>query len=131
MERKSADAKFNTPQVIYDPEIFNEKVMEKMQNTYKTLLELSTRLEPVTLNELPIMPRYLTIPPAQTPDKFIAVHDMIRMHAINNPDRIALSCAEKNQDMSYGELDNTSTLRAHGTCCEGEWRTMKRLTMNT
>lgn len=59
MERKSADAKFNTPQVIYDPEIFNEKVMEKTQNTYKTLLELSTRLEPVTLNELPTMPRYL------------------------------------------------------------------------
>jgi hypothetical protein len=89
--------------------------MERMKSTYMKLLELSARSGLVYLNELPTMPKYLTIPTAQTPNDFIAVHEMFRMHAINDQNRIALSCAEKKHEMTYGELDNASTLRAHGT----------------
>lgn len=95
--------------------MFNDEVMEKMKNTYKNLLELSKCACPVPLSELPTMPRYLSIPPRGSPDEFIAVHEMFHVHAINNPDRIALSCAETNQAMTYGKLDDASASRAHGT----------------
>lgn len=98
--------------------------------TYKALLELSEREGPVTLNELPTMPTYLALPLAEDPDKFIPVHEMFHMHAIQNPNRIALSCAERNQVISYGGLDCTSTLRAHGTFRLRSKDKNQRLTMN-
>lgn len=80
-----------------------------------TLLELSKQKAPVSLNEMPTMPRHLTIPPQEAPDKFTAVHEMFHQHAISNPNRIAMSCAESNHAMSYGELDESSSLKAQGT----------------
>ncbi|KAH9868108.1 hypothetical protein J1614_007180 [Plenodomus biglobosus] len=50
--------------------VFNEKTMEKMQSTYRALLELCSRDGPVLLNELPTMPKYLSLPPVQTPEDF-------------------------------------------------------------
>ncbi|KAH6654887.1 amino acid adenylation domain protein [Truncatella angustata] len=99
--------------VIHDPEIFDDKTMNRMRSTYMRLLELSYRQDPVLLNELPSMPTYVTLPSAKAPNNFIAVHDMFRLHAAENPDRMALSCAERHCHMTYGELDNNSTLRAH------------------
>lgn len=93
--------------------------MESMKRTYQALLELTKRESPVTLNDLPTMPTHLSLPLAQDPDEFVPVHGMFHMHAIKNPDRIALSCAERKETMSYGELDYISTLRAHGTYAKG------------
>lgn len=90
--------------------------MDSMKSAYMTLMELSKRQNPVLLNELPTMPRHLSIPEVEDANTFIPVHEMFHMHAINNPDRIVLSCAERNLAMSYGELDDASALRAHGTC---------------
>ena len=85
-----------------------------MKRTYMNLLELISQPGPIVLNQVPSMPRHLTVPSENT-GHFVAVHDMFRMHAAANPDRIALSCAETGHDMTYGELDDASTLRAHST----------------
>lgn len=89
--------------------------MDGMRSVYMTLLELAKRQGPVLLNELPTMPRHLSIPAGEDHNIFIPVHEMFHMHAINDANRIALSCAEMNLAMSYGELDDASALRAHGT----------------
>lgn len=86
-----------------------------MEDSFKGFLHLSNQESPVLLTELPRMPRHLTIPPTQRSDGFMAVHDMFHEHAIADPDRIALSCAESDQDVTYGELDSASTTRAKGT----------------
>lgn len=114
--------------MIYDPKIFDEATMNNMRSAYMTLMELSKRQGPVLLNELPTMPRHLAISTGEDPNTFIPVHQMFHIQAINNPDRIALSCAEKNLAMSYGELDDASALRAHGTSSERHDGRMKRLT---
>lgn len=92
------------------------------------LMELSERQGPVFLNELPTMPRHLSIPAGEDPETFIPVHEMFHMHAINNPDRVALSCAERSMAMSYGELNDASELRAQGTSGGRQDARTKRLT---
>lgn len=85
-----------------------------MKSTYLSLLDLSKSETPIFVNELPTMPRYLTVPLPGATERFTAVHEMFHMQAISNPSRIALSCAESNHVMSYGELDETSSLKAQG-----------------
>ncbi|KAH6693374.1 thiotemplate mechanism natural product synthetase [Leptodontidium sp. MPI-SDFR-AT-0119] len=97
--------------VIYDPEVFNEKDMDRMKSTYMNLVELASSSSPGFLEELPGLPKYLTIPTAPDPNRFIA--------------RIVLSCAETNSEMTYGELDKASTLRAHGRVTDHEYAVLE------
>lgn len=91
-----------------------------MQSSFQTLLGLSKAASPPFLTSLPGIPKYLSLPQLDSPEisapKEIAVHRMFELQANSAPDRIAFSCAETQQEMTYGELNTASGIRASCKC---------------
>ena len=105
-------ANLNLSQVIYDPYIFTHTSIDDFKETFISLVDRSKEQNPIYLDQLFNMPSYTSLPATTEPDQFLPVHGMFRLHAESDPNRIALSCAETGEQMTYGELDLGARVRA-------------------
>lgn len=105
--------------MIYDPQIFTEQSLNLMKQSFRTLVSMSKADATAKLSSLPQIPAYPSLPIQiveevragdVTPRSYL--HQAFDMQASSDPSRIALESAELRLSMTYGELQQSSNIRA-------------------
>ncbi|KAB8255140.1 hypothetical protein BDV32DRAFT_154554 [Aspergillus pseudonomiae] len=112
--------------VISNPAVFDAVAIETMRKQFMETVKLSQENPNFPVDELPYLQAHtaaniISGPTIDAVDAISSsrVHTWIEARSAAQPDAVALSCAERNQQMTYGELDRATNKIAHYLCDKG------------
>ncbi|CAK5272531.1 unnamed protein product [Mycena citricolor] len=106
--------------VIYDPSMFDQKLIASLKADFEQIVaqamaETSFDLKPLLGNHIPCP---LPSVNASDVDKVSKrrFHVIFKHQAARNPDGLAMTCAEREESMTYGELNERANQMANALC---------------